>query len=500
VEAILERLYARLGHRYVPALVVLMVLGGVGMAAATVAAGARYLDAEVGASIRVFAFMGTQMLASIGVGLFLARTDLRTLVAWPRAGEPAQGAAAAWLAALRLPSRVMSRTSVMIVAFGWPAALYAAAQFDLDANTWPALYAGGMVTLAAGATWTVFAGEVALRPVVVAAMRAGTGEPPTAPNRLRLRPRVLLALLTVTVFTAALVGAALTDIDDPAGRLIAALAIAVATTLTIGLVHIAAITASILHPVEELAKATRRIEAGDFSGTVPVVSADELGELSRSFNRMVSGLREREALHAALGRYADPEVARRVIDDPDALAGEEVEVTVMFVDIRGFTTATDGAAPRAAVARLNEFFEVVVPVLQAHGGHANKFVGDGLLGVFGVPEHHADHADRALAAALDAQARVADAFGHGLRIGIGVNTGRVLAGTVGGGGKLEFALIGDAVNVAARVEQLTKETGDGVLCTEATRAALRRDAAALQPRGERVLRGKAEPTALYAVG
>ena len=115
---------------------------------------------------------------------------------------------------------------------------------------------------------------------------------------------------------------------------------------------------------------------------------------------MIAGLREREALHAALGRYADPEVARRVLDDPDALAGEEVEVTVMFVDIRGFTSATDGVAPREAVARLNDFFEVVVPVLQAHGGHANKFVGDGLLGVFGVPEHHADHADRALAAAL----------------------------------------------------------------------------------------------------
>jgi class 3 adenylate cyclase len=275
--------------------------------------------------------------------------------------------------------------------------------------------------------------------------------------------------------------------------------IAVATTVTLGLVHMSAITASILHPVEELAAATRRVESGDYSRPVPVITTDELGELSRSFNRMVSGLREREALHAALGRYADPEVARRVLDDPDALAGEEVEVTVMFVDIRDFTSATDGVAPRDAVARLNEFFEVVVPVLQAHGGHANKFVGDGLLGVFGVPEHHPDHADRALAAACDVQAHVAEAFGGALRIGIGINTGRVLAGTVGGGGRLEFALIGDAVNVAARVEELTKETGDGVLCTEATRAALQRDDAGLRPRGERVLRGKAEPTPLFAV-
>ncbi|MEA2272624.1 MAG: adenylate cyclase, partial [Solirubrobacteraceae bacterium] len=317
--------------------------------------------------------------------------------------------------------------------------------------------------------------------------------------RVRLRARALLALLSVTVFAAALVGAALTDIDDPAARLVAALSIAIATTLTIGLVHMATITASILHPVEELTAATRRVEVGDYTGTVPVVSTNELGDLSRSFNRMVVGLRERETLRAALGRYADPEVARRVLDDPDALAGEEVEVTVMFVDIRDFSTATGGVPPREAVARLNEFFDVVVPVLHAHGGHANKFVGDGLLGVFGVPERHPDHADRALAAAREIGMRVDKAFAGALRIGIGINTGRVLAGTMGGGGKLEFALIGDAVNVAARVEQLTKETGDAVLCTEATRLALHVETE-LRPRGERVLRGKAEPTALYSVG
>lgn len=340
---------------------------------------------------------------------------------------------------------------------------------------------------------------MALRPLLLAAVRAGVSEPPELPRRLPLRTRTLLALLSVTVFTAMLVGASITSFDDRAVRLVAALVIAVATSLTIGLVHIAAVTASILQPVEELAAATRRVEAGDYSRAVAVVTTDELGELSRSFNRMVAGLREREALHAALGRYADPEVARRVIDDPDALAGEEAEVTVMFVDIRDFTTTTDGIAPREAVARLNDFFEVVVPVLQAHGGHANKFVGDGLLGVFGVPEQHADHADRALAAACDVQRRVTEAFSGNVRISIGVNTGRVLAGTVGGGGKFEFALIGDAVNVAARVEQLTRETGDKVLCTEATRLALHGGGARLLPRGERVLRGKTEPTPLYAV-
>lgn len=499
MEVLLERLYARLGRRYVPLLVSAMIVGGLSMGATTVIAGAGYLDVGFDPALRVYLVMAMQMLASIGVGMFLARADLRTLARWTSGGEREAGAGEAWLAALRLPARVMWPTAALIVAFGWPTALYAAAQFDLDASTWPALYIGAMIALASGATWTVFAGEIALRPLLLAAVRAGVSDPPEPPSRLALRTRTLLALLSVTVFTAALVGASITGFDDRVLRLVAALAIAVATTLTIGLIHIGAVTESILQPVEELAAATRRIEAGDYSRGVAVITTDELGDLSRNFNRMVTGLREREALHAALGRYADPEVARRVLDDPDALAGEEAEVTVMFVDIRGFTALSDGIAPREAVARLNEFFEVVVPVLQAHGGHANKFLGDGLLGVFGVPEHHADHADRALAAACDVQRRVTEAFGGDVQIGIGINTGRVLAGTVGGGGKLEFTLIGDAVNVAARVEQLTKETGDAVLCTEATRLALQRDGGGLEPRGEQVLRGKAAPTPLYAV-
>ena len=109
-----------------------------------------------------------------------------------------------------------------------------------------------------------------------------------------------------------------------------------------------------------------------------------------------------------------------------------------------------------------------MPVLVRHGGHANKFVGDGLLGVFGAPERLPDHADRAVAAAIEIARLVDDAYGDELRIGIGVNSGPVLAGTIGGGGRLEFTVIGDAVNTASRVEQVTRETGDTVLITEAT--------------------------------
>ncbi|MEA2273494.1 MAG: hypothetical protein QOI98_2202, partial [Solirubrobacteraceae bacterium] len=180
MEAFLARIYQRLGHRYVPALVVLLILGGVGMAAASSAAAARYLDAGVGQAVRVFAVAGIQMVLSIAIGLVAARGELRALTAWIKAGEPAGDATGAWVAALSLPGRVMSWTAVLIVLGGWPTAIYAAHEFDVATSTWPALYVGAMIVLAAGATWTVFAGEVALRPIVLAAVRTGIGDLPAA--------------------------------------------------------------------------------------------------------------------------------------------------------------------------------------------------------------------------------------------------------------------------------------------------------------------------------
>jgi len=120
-------------------------------------------------------------------------------------------------------------------------------------------------------------------------------------------------------------------------------------------------------------------------------------------------------------------------------------------------------AAEDTVARLNALFEIVVPAVVDAGGHVDKFLGDGALAVFGAPNDLADDADAAVASAVLIQRLVAERFGGALRIGIGINTGVVIAGTIGGGGKLEFTLIGDTVNVAARVEQLTKTTGDAVL-------------------------------------
>lgn len=174
-------------------------------------------------------------------------------------------------------------------------------------------------------------------------------------------------------------------------------------------------------------------------------------------------------------------------------------VTVVFVDIRGFTTFAHGATARESVAFLNDFFGVVMPCITAAGGHPNKLLGDGVLAVFGAPEPCPDHAERGLAAALDVLAAVGGRFGDRCRVGIGINSGLVLVGTIGGGELFELGVIGDPVNVAARVQDATRDMGEPVLVTEATRRLLDGGAGRLAPRGVLALKGRPEPVALHGL-
>jgi adenylate cyclase len=171
-------------------------------------------------------------------------------------------------------------------------------------------------------------------------------------------------------------------------------------------------------------------------------------------------------------------------------------VTVLFVDIRGFTAFADRSTAHESVAYLNEFFGVAVPVVSAHGGHVNKLLGDGLLAVFGAPAPVPDHADRALTAAVDLIAAVHAALGDRCRIGIGVNSGLVLVGTIGAADVVELGVIGDPVNVAARVQDATRDLREDLLVTEATRVLLE-DERNLEPRGTISLKGKDKPIAVY---
>ncbi len=256
----------------------------------------------------------------------------------------------------------------------------------------------------------------------------------------------------------------------------------------------------LLQPIRDLAAGTERVAGGDYSQRLPVVQDDDLGALAASFNRMQAGLTERQRLQVAFGTYVDPALAARLLEQgDDVFTGERREVTVMFVDIRDFTPFAEANSAEDTVARLNALFEIVVPAVVDAGGHVNKFLGDGALAVFGAPNDLADHADAAVSAAVRIHRLVAAHFDGALRIGMGINTGVVIAGTIGGGGKLEFTLIGDTVNVAARVEQLTKTTGDAILLTQQCVEALASRPSGLVDRGSHALKGKSALTEVFGL-
>jgi class 3 adenylate cyclase len=173
--------------------------------------------------------------------------------------------------------------------------------------------------------------------------------------------------------------------------------------------------------------------------------------------------------------------------------------TIAFVDIRSFTTFADQATAREAVAYLTEFFEVVLPILREHGAGVIKLLGDGTMAVFGAPERLPDHADRALTAGVAVIRAVDAALGDRCRIGIGVNSGLVLVGTMGAGDVSGLEVVGDPVNVASRVQDATRDMHEPLLLTQATRLLLDDEGAGLVPRGELALRGKARPVAVFGL-
>ena len=259
-------------------------------------------------------------------------------------------------------------------------------------------------------------------------------------------------------------------------------------------------TSPYLQPIRDLAEGTERVAVGDYSRRLPVVQDDDLGALAASFNRMQAGLAERQRLQAAFGAYVDPALAARLLaQGDDVFTGERREVTVMFVDIRDFTPFAEAHTAEETVARLNALFEIMVPAVVDGGGHINRFLGDGAMVVFGAPNDLADHADAAVTAAVQIHRLVAQRFGGEVRIGIGINTGVVIAGTIGGGAHLEFGLIGDTTNVAARVEQLTKTTGDVILMTQQTVDALAALPPGLTSRGSHALKGKSAVVQVFGL-
>ena len=319
-------------------------------------------------------------------------------------------------------------------------------------------------------------------------------------SRWSLRGRLFTAVFTTCFLAAIVVVAAVMHTDTRESQLVAMLAAATGLGVYMLVLVGGMLVEPTLRPLGDLMAGTERVRRGDFASAVPVTSGDEFGELASAFNDMQHGLQQREALHAAFGSYVDPALAHRLLESGSSVfEGEEVEVTVMFLDVRSFTSYSETVAPAEAVALLNRLFDVVIPIVHEHLGHANHYLGDGLLAVFGAPQPLEHHADAAVAAAVEIQRGVRTELGDELRLGIGINTGPVIAGTVGGGGRHEFTVIGDTVNTASGVEQLTKETHDRILMTDATRMALSTPRPRSTKRGAFGVKGKTAKVVVHAL-
>ena len=259
---------------------------------------------------------------------------------------------------------------------------------------------------------------------------------------------------------------------------------------------------SLLQPIGILSSSMTKVAAGDLAVKVPVTSNDEVGELTAQFNTMVEGLRERERIRETFGRYVDESVAAAILArQGDAGAGEIAEATILFTDIAGFTTIAEYLSPAELVAALNEYLETVLAPIREHGGVVNTFIGDGLFASFNMPLACADHAVSAVRAALDIQRAVgARTFGdHGVALAtrIGISTGPVIGGSVGAGKRMSFTLLGNTVNLAARLEALNKEHGTRILVSQSTRDAC--DARfAFTSLGTVEVRGRSEHIAVFS--
>jgi class 3 adenylate cyclase len=440
--------------------------------------------------------------ACVGVSLVLGTAKAfkigRPLLVWARGRRGGKGAPEAWRVAISLPVQFVTRALWLPVVFvAVPVSIYITYELDLPAYSCAALFLGALVSVGYAAVLHFFGAELALRPVVRDIAKQLPPEFAERGTGVPLRWKLLGALPMINVITGVIVSGLSSGDRTSLSDLGLDVIVAVIVAFTISFELTVLLTRSVLSPVRELVAATERVKRGDLSARVMVTSGDEIGQLARSFNEMLTGLEESERLRTAFGSYVSPDVADRVMAEGELLDGEDAEVTVLFVDICDFTSFAERSTARETVTYLNDFFGLVVPLIEKHGGHANKFIGDGVMAVFGAPERFDDHASRALDAALDISASVDGRYSGTLRVGIGLNSGPVSVGSVGGGGRLEFTVIGDTVNVAARVEHLTRETGDPVLLTEASRGLLD-GSVEVEPRGEVALKGKSDLIPVYA--
>src|SRR5919198_4873552 len=410
LRAPLDHAYARLGARYPRAVLTLVYPVSFFVVAGGVLLLNLYVEIALSTFWRMLAVIEVLVALEITAALWLAYRLIRPADPWLRGDRTPETAVDAWCALAGLQTDLLRFGRGLPVLINTiPVSIYITLELGGGFLSFLAIAAGAAVVLAYGVFLRFFLTELSMRPVLADVSCELPDGADLGRVSIPLRGKLLVALPVINVITGVVV-AGLASENPSLRALGVGVLVALGVAFTISFELSALLARSLLGPIQDLRKGTGRVIAGDLRTRVPVLGTDETGRLAESFNQMVAGLEERERLREAFGAFVDPQLAERVIEEGTVIEGEEVEVTVLFVDIRGFTAFAERS---------------------------------------GAPDELPDHADRGVAAALEMTEVVARTYRGRLRIGIGVNSGPVVAGTIGGGGRVGFPVIGDTVNTAA---------------------------------------------------
>jgi adenylate cyclase len=319
------------------------------------------------------------------------------------------------------------------------------------------------------------------------------GRPITAPSTEQARPWVIVA------------EAATAEVLAPLRALREEFALALVAAAAACVVVAGLLARSVTRPLHSVLDTVQAVRGGDLTVRTAVTGRDEIGHLGAALDEMVKGVADRDRIKDIFGRYVTTQVSQELLDKQITLGGDRRRVTMLFSDIRNFTSMSEGMEPERIIAFLNDYFSEMVDAVFEQGGVLDKFIGDGMLAVFGSLDQAEGHERRAVLTALRMRARLAKLNGERamvgqppIAIGIGIHTDEVVVGNIGSRKRLEYTVIGDGVNTCSRVEGLNKEFGTTILITDATWEPVR-DEFECRAMPEAPLKGKTKVPRLFEV-
>ncbi len=258
-------------------------------------------------------------------------------------------------------------------------------------------------------------------------------------------------------------------------------------------------------PIEKLAELTTEVAKGNFEVKAKVNSRDEVAQLGEAFNQMIQGLVERDKVKNMFSKFHGSSVTEDLMKGDLQLGGSKKIVTVFFSDIRDFTKFSEGHTPEQVVEMLNEYFQIMVGIINKNGGVVDKFIGDAIMAVWGAPQGTERDSQNAIKASIEMRVALAalnesrDARGKvPIKIGMGLHRGEAISGTIGSSERMEYTVIGDTVNQASRIEASTKSFGTDLLLSDDL-AEFAKDEFVLEVAGSVEVKGKSEPLKLHKV-